>query len=98
MGEIESLARPGGNVTGFTAFEPSLGGKWVEVLKQVALGLRRIGILLNPKTSPNSQGFVRSAESAATALSLSINVLPVETDQEIDRAIEQLAQDAGAGL
>ena len=98
MGEIESLARPGGNVTGFTAFEPSLGGKWVEMLKQVALGLRRIGVLLNPKTTPNSQAFVRSAETAATALSLSINVLPVETDQEIDRAIEQLAQDAGAGL
>ena len=50
-GIVQSLARPGGNATGFFATEPSLGGKWLELLKEIVPGLRRVAVIFNPETS-----------------------------------------------
>ena len=57
MHYVESFSRPGGNVTGFTPFEPSLGGKWVSLIKEVAPNVEHIGIVYNPEPGNNSSAF-----------------------------------------
>jgi putative ABC transport system substrate-binding protein len=70
-GIIANLARPGGNLTGFTHFEATMGGKWLEVLKDIAPSLRRIAILMHPET-PANVAFLRVAEAAAPALGVTV--------------------------
>ena len=65
---VETLAKPGGNLTGFTNFEPSMGGKWLELIKSIAPNVTRVAYLFNPATSPAF--FRQSVESAASILSL----------------------------
>jgi putative ABC transport system substrate-binding protein len=65
MHYIESFSRPGGNVTGFTPFEPSLGGKWVSLLKEVAPDVDRLGIIYNPEPGNNSAAFRQSIDKVA---------------------------------
>jgi putative ABC transport system substrate-binding protein len=65
MGLIENIAHPGGNITGFTNMEPTMGGKWLEMLIEVAPRLTRIAVMRNPKTTPTAAAFVTPAESAA---------------------------------
>src|SRR6516162_6006847 len=60
QGFVASVAKPGGNLTGFSAYEFSIGGKWLELLKEIAPGLARIGVMFNPDTSPQSKFFMRS--------------------------------------
>jgi putative ABC transport system substrate-binding protein len=64
-GFISNMARPGGNVTGFINFEFSLGGKWLQTLKQIAPAVRRVALLFNPHTAPFARSFVQVAEAAA---------------------------------
>ena len=68
QGFVASVAKPGGNLTGFSAYEFSIGGKWLELLKEIAPGLARIGVMFNPDTSPQSKFFMRSIEAAAPTL------------------------------
>lgn len=63
QGFVSNLARPDGNITGFTAFEFSMAGKWIEILKQIAPKLARVVVLFNPKTAPYFASFLRSIES-----------------------------------
>jgi len=65
MHYVESFSRPGGNVTGFTPFEPSLGGKWVSLLKEVAPDVDRLGIIYNPEPGNNSAAFRQSIDEVA---------------------------------
>ena len=65
QGFVASVAKPGGNLTGFTAYEFSIGGKWVDLLKEIAPGLTRVAVMFNPDTSPQSMFFMRSVEAAA---------------------------------
>jgi putative ABC transport system substrate-binding protein len=76
---VQSLARPGSHLTGFTNFEPSMAGKWIELLKGVSPSIKRIAYLFNPKTAPPV--FARSIESMAPLLS--IELLPVAVDGTI---------------
>ena len=70
-GIVSNLTRPGGNVTGFTTFESSLAGKWVQLLKELDPQLRRVAILFNPETTPNrSSPFVREFEATAASLQI----------------------------
>jgi hypothetical protein len=62
-GFVGSLAKPGGTITGFMSNEPTLGGKWPELLKEIAPGIRRIGLLFNPNTAPYAEPFLRSTRS-----------------------------------
>ena len=57
QGFVTSLARPGGNITGFTAYEFSIGGKWLDLLKQMVPTLTRVAVMFNPETGPQSQFF-----------------------------------------
>src|SRR5262249_29649015 len=94
---VVSVARPGGNVTGFTSFEPPMSGKWLELLKEIAPDLRRIGFLYNPKV-PTNLDFVRVAESAAPTFTVNVFPLGVHDAAEIERAITTFATESNSGL
>ena len=93
---VESLGRPGGNITGFTSFEPAMSGKWLELLKTVAPGLTRIAYLYNPVTTPGF--YPSSVEAAAPALSLEPVAAAVQDVGDIERAVEALARKPNGGL
>ena len=94
-GLVASLARPGGNVTGFTNFEPSMGSKWLELLREIAPGLHRVGFLHNPDTLANIND-MRAAQSAAP--SLQIIPLAVHNGSEAERVIQDFAGGDDGGL
>jgi putative tryptophan/tyrosine transport system substrate-binding protein len=68
QGFVQSLARPGGNITGFTNFESKIGGKWLQLLKEVDPRIARVAIIFNPQTAPFAGLFLRSVEAAAPGL------------------------------
>src|SRR6516164_1344452 len=65
QGFVTSLTKPGGNLTGFSLFEFSIGGKWLDLLKTIAPSVDRVAVMFNPATSPQSKFFMRSIEAAA---------------------------------
>jgi putative ABC transport system substrate-binding protein len=92
---VARLDRPGGNITGFANFEPSLGGKWLELLSEIAPGLRRAAILFNLRSVST---YMPSLEMAAAALKVVPIPAPVQSDLEIERAIIALGREPGGGL
>jgi putative tryptophan/tyrosine transport system substrate-binding protein len=96
-GFVTNLARPGGNTTGFAIFEPAIGGKWLEILKEIAPRISRVGFILHPET-PVHMGFLRAAEAAAPALGFEVIALSVHTGSEIERAITEFAAGGNGGL
>lgn len=97
-GLAQTLARPGGNVTGFTNFESSIGGKWLQLLKEVDPRISRIGMIYNPETAPFGRLFLRSVQSAAPMLSLKVVDLPVETTSDIETELGTFAREQGGSL
>jgi putative ABC transport system substrate-binding protein len=96
-GFVRGLYRPGGNITGFAIFEASLGGKWLEVLSEVAPGLKRAVIIFNPDTAPVS-AHMPSLETAARSIKVTPINAPVHNDVEIEAAISALGRELGNGL
>jgi putative ABC transport system substrate-binding protein len=96
-GIVERLDRPSGNITGFASYEPSLAGKWLELLSEIAPGLKRAAIMFNPDTAPVSS-FMPSFETAAAALRSRQSLAPVHSDGEIETAIIALGREPGGGL
>jgi ABC-type uncharacterized transport system substrate-binding protein len=84
-GFVTNLARPTGNVTGFANFEASMGGKWLETLKEIVPQIERVGFILHPDTPPNV-GFLKAAEAAAPTLNVRLDALNVRTRAEIEQA------------
>ncbi len=98
-GFVTDLARPGGNITGFTNFEATMGGKWIELLKKIAPASSRAGVIFNPDTAPGGGSFfLKSVAASAPALHVEILPFPVRSDDEIGRAIAGLATEPGGGL
>jgi putative ABC transport system substrate-binding protein len=97
IGIVPRLDRPGGNVTGFASFEASLGGKWLELLSEIAPGLKRVAIMFNPDTSTAS-AYMPSLETAARSLKVVPSILPVHSDVEIETTIVALGREPGGGL
>jgi len=95
-GIVTRLDRPGGNITGFGNQEASLGGKWLELLSEIAPGLKRAAIMFNPNTAPVS--YMPSLETAARSLKVEPVIRPVHTDVEIEAAIMALGREPGGGL
>jgi putative ABC transport system substrate-binding protein len=91
-GIVESLARPGSNATGFMNFEPAMGGKWLQILKELPPNVKRIALLFNPKT-PSSPLFVSSAEAAASSFSVELIKAEVYDPANIERTIDSFAQE-----
>jgi putative ABC transport system substrate-binding protein len=96
-GLVARLNQPGGNITGFANLEASLGGKWLELLSEIAPGLKRAAILFNPDTSPAS-AYMSSLEAAARSLKIAPIIAPVHSDVEIETAITALGREPGGGL
>jgi putative tryptophan/tyrosine transport system substrate-binding protein len=98
QGFVPSLTHPGGNITGFSPFEYSLGGKWLELLKKVAPRIVRVGLLFNPKTAPSAHYFLRSFEAAASSLAVEAIPTAVHDTSELERAIMALVARPDAGI
>jgi putative tryptophan/tyrosine transport system substrate-binding protein len=96
-GLVAELKQPGGNITGFGYLEPSLGGKWLELLSGIAPGLKRVAIMFNPDTAPVSV-YMPSFETAARSLRVATIIAPVHDDVEIEMAIIALGREPGGGL
>jgi putative ABC transport system substrate-binding protein len=96
-GIVASLARPGGNTTGFTQFEYSLSGKWAELLKEIAPGTRRVGVMRDP-ANPAGIGQWAIIQAAATAKGMEVIPLAVVNPSEIERGIAGFARDLDGGL
>jgi len=96
-GIVAKLNQPGGNVTGFAGLEPSLAGKWLELLSEIAPGLKRAAILFNPDAAPVSV-YMPSLEAAARSLKVVLTPAPVHSDLEIETAIHALGREPGGGL
>ena len=97
QGLVETLARPGRNITGFTIFEPEIGSKWLEVVKQIAPETKRAAVIFNPETEPYYRLYMSSIEAAGASLSVETFEAPVRSRVEIEAAISALAREpAGA--
>jgi putative ABC transport system substrate-binding protein len=94
---VARLDRPSGNITGFADLEASLGGKWLELLLEVAPGLKRAAIMFNPDALPASTN-MPSFETAALSLKVELITAPVRSDLEIETAITALGREPGGGL
>jgi putative tryptophan/tyrosine transport system substrate-binding protein len=96
-GLVASMNRPGGNVTGFPAFVESMGGKWLELLTEVAPRATRIGFIHHPGVAPH-RGLVRAAQAAAQPLKIDLIPLPIHNADEITAAITTFASGGHGGL
>jgi putative ABC transport system substrate-binding protein len=96
-GIVARLDRPSGNITGFANYEASLGGKWLELLSEIAPGLKRAAIMFNPDIGTASS-FMPSVEAAAQSLKVVPIIAPVHGDVEIETAIIALRREPGGGL
>jgi ABC-type uncharacterized transport system substrate-binding protein len=96
-GIVARLDRPSGNATGFAAYEASMAGKWLELLSEIAPGLKRATIMFNPETAPVSS-YLASFQTAARSLKVGLTTAPVHSDLEIETAIVALGREPGGGL
>jgi putative tryptophan/tyrosine transport system substrate-binding protein len=93
-----SLARPGGNVTGFALFESALGGKWVELLKEIAPRTVHAALLFNPATAPPLKVYMSSVQAAASSFGVEVTAAAVHTKDEVEGVVAAQARDPGGGL
>ena len=98
QGFVQSLARPGGNITGFGANDPSLLGKWLQLLKEIAPRVTRVAVIFNPDTAPFAPLFNRAIEAAAPSLGVTVTLAPVHDDAGIEEAIAAQAREPGSGV
>ena len=97
MGFVASLARPGGNATGFTIFEFSMGGKWLELLKQIAPGITRAAVLRDPSLASGAGEF-GAVQTVAPSFGVELHPVDVRDADEMDRAITAFASESNGGL
>jgi putative ABC transport system substrate-binding protein len=100
-GFVESLSRPGGNITGFTNFEPAIGGKWVQLLKELVPAVTRVAMIYNPDTaSEGATGgvYLRSAQEAARSLRIELIAGAVKDVADIESVFLSLAHQPGGAI
>jgi putative tryptophan/tyrosine transport system substrate-binding protein len=95
-GFVQNFARPGGNITGFISWDSKIGGKWLEILKEIDPSVVRVGLLHNPQTYTGQQN--ESITAGAAALGITLTALPFREAIEIERGIEDFARQANSGL
>jgi putative ABC transport system substrate-binding protein len=96
-GFVDSLARPGGNATGFTSYEYSMSGKWLDLLKEIAPGVKRVGVLRDPAISAGTGQF-GAIQTAAPSLGVELIPINVHDVVEIDRGVTAFARSGNGGL
>ena len=97
-GFVVSINQPGGNMTGITDLEPSLGGKWLQLLKRIAPNITRAGVVYNPDEGTISAPLFKTFEQAAHDIAIDLVRVPIRDEAEIERAIATFASDPNGGL
>jgi putative tryptophan/tyrosine transport system substrate-binding protein len=97
-GFAASLAHPSGNITGFTGNDPAIGGKWMELLKEIAPKTARVALLFNPATAPQLKFYMPSIKATASSVAVEVGDVPVHTKEEIEGVIAAQARTPGGGL
>jgi putative ABC transport system substrate-binding protein len=97
QGFVASLARPGGNITGFATTEPAIAVKWLELLKEIAPSVTRVAVIHDP-TNPDWVGYLRVIEAAAPSFAVQLTTVLVRNAQDIERAIDAMAREPNGGL
>jgi len=98
QGFVESLARPGGNITGFSNYDPPMSGKWLGMLREITPPAARVAVLYNPATAPYAGLYLRNIEDIAPAFAVAVQTAPVKDDAEIEAVMAGLTGEQGAGL
>ena len=97
-GFAANLSHPGGNITGFTVNDPAVGGKWVQLLKQIAPRTVRVALLFNPATAVPIQFFMPSIQAGASSFPIEVSAAPVHAKDEIEGVIAAQAHSPGLSL
>jgi putative ABC transport system substrate-binding protein len=98
QGLVPNLTHPGGNITGFSNYEYSVGGKWLGLLKEAAPALARVAVMFNPETSPQSRFFMRAIETSASSLGVTAAGMPVRAPIEIEPTLRSFGRAPNGGL
>lgn len=98
QGFVSSLAHPEGNVTGFTSLEFSIGGKWIEALKEISPSLTQAALLYNPETAPYFPAFLGAINTAASSFGVKTIVTPVHDTADVERTVSTFAQELNGGI
>jgi putative ABC transport system substrate-binding protein len=97
-GFAANLTRPDGNITGFTDAEPAMGGKWVQLLKEIAPRTTKVALVFNPATAPPLQFYLPSIEASASSLAIEASATPVHSRDEFEGVIAAQARDASGSV
>jgi putative tryptophan/tyrosine transport system substrate-binding protein len=97
-GLVESLAHPGGNITGFVNIEAALAGKWLELLKEVTPRLSRVAMMFNPQTAPFARHYLAPLEKLGSLLNVKVISAPVRSETDIENVITELGREPGTGV
>jgi putative ABC transport system substrate-binding protein len=98
LGFVASFPRPSGNVTGFTNIEPTIAGKWLELLKEIAPRVNRVAFLFNPVTAPYAEFYVNPFKTAAASVAVEAIAAPVRTTSDLESVIAAQARAPNGGL
>jgi putative ABC transport system substrate-binding protein len=98
QGFVPSLARPGGNITGFALPEFSIASKWADLLKQLKPSIARVAFVFHPESSPQSRLFVNAAQTASAALAVEVLGAPVRSTADLEETFSRLSREPAAGL
>jgi putative ABC transport system substrate-binding protein len=98
QGFVQSLARPGGTMTGFGVEEPGMGSKWMELLREIAPATRSVAAIFNPDTAPGARLFLPSLSAVQSSIAVEVTEAPIRDEAELERAIAAAAQRPSPGL
>jgi putative tryptophan/tyrosine transport system substrate-binding protein len=98
QGFVSSVSRPGGNLTGFSNFDPDIGSRWLQVLKDVAPSVTHLTVMFNPRTSPYNALWMQAIERTAPSFQVSVSQASVQSDEEIRNVITGLGTKSESGL
>jgi putative ABC transport system substrate-binding protein len=95
---VTNFPRPGGNVTGFILFEPTIAGKWLELLKEIAPRVARVAFLFNPATAPYAEYYLNPFKAAARSIGVEAIAAPVHDTSELESVVAAQAREPNGGL
>jgi putative ABC transport system substrate-binding protein len=98
QGFVASVSHPGGNLTGFSNFDPDIGSRWLQVLKDAAPAVTHVTVMFNPRTSPYNALWMQAIERTAPGFQVSVSQVSVQSDEEIRNTITRLGTKPGSGL
>jgi putative tryptophan/tyrosine transport system substrate-binding protein len=97
-GIVQNLGQPGGNLTGFSVYEGSVGGKWLALLKEAVPSVSRVSLLFNPPTAPFAENYLRTAQAAAQTLGVTVISAPCNSPADIEAAFAVRAREGNGGI